>query len=63
MGDEAEGPALMVTVPKHGRISVPFGVQCNGEPAGTLSFNVQVSASASGVKWNGDGHVSVWAAP
>jgi len=62
MGGEAEGPPLLVTLPKHSLISVPFGLLCDGEPAGTLNFDVKVSASATGVKWNGDGHVSVWAA-
>lgn len=61
MGGEAEGPPLLVTVPKHGKLSVPFGLLCDGEPAGTLGFDVMMSASANGVKWNGDGHVSVWA--
>ena len=61
MGGGAEGPALRVTVPKHGRLAVPFGLLCNGEPAGSMTLDVLVTSSGPGVSYTGDGNLSSWA--
>jgi hypothetical protein len=61
MGGDAEGPPLNVTVPKHGQIDVPFGILCTAEPGGTLTLDVVLSASASGVRFTGDGNLAAWA--
>ncbi len=60
MGGGAEGPALQVTVPKHGRLAVPFGLVCNAEPAGSMTLDVLVSSNGSGVSYTGDGNLSSW---
>jgi len=62
MGGEADGPALKVTVAKHGLVTVPFGLLCDLIQPGTVSLDLLVSASALGVQWTGDGHTSGWSA-
>jgi hypothetical protein len=63
MGGESEGPAVLVTIPPHGRIGVSFGLLCDGEDAGDLVLDVLLTASGSGVEWTGDGHLGAWALP
>jgi hypothetical protein len=60
MVGDPEGPAVVVTVPANGYLSVPFGLLCDGEPAGQLDFGVEVSGSALGLRYTGHGHVEAW---
>jgi hypothetical protein len=47
MGNDLEGPALVVSVPARTSISVPFGIQCNGEPAGLTSLDLTGTSNSS----------------
>jgi len=62
MSGEAEGPAVIATIPAHGSISVPFGLLCDLiEPAGTGTLEVYATGAGGGPQWDGDGIVMGWA--
>jgi len=52
-----------VTVPAHSTVSIPAGVQDNGEPAGSYLIGLLISSSIVGPDFNGDGLVASYALP
>jgi hypothetical protein len=60
MGGETDGPPVVVTLAAKSKSSVPVGLLCNGEPAGTFALGVTVSSSTAGLTVTG-GALQAWA--
>jgi len=63
MGGGAEGPSVVVTAPARSTTSVPVGLLCNGEPAGSSVLELLVSSNIIGPDFNGDGVLASFALP